>query len=128
MIRPIRVLLPIVLLVSMCGLAQATTVTFTTNAVFGTPEPYPVQNVNVYIDGAASPTCTTDATGDCIGPLIDLTEGLYSVRYELLQSSGGPVLGSVTHYVNVPTKERRWPSRSRPCGSAGTRTTASVSA
>ena len=116
--KPLNFLsLIVALLAGMTGIAYATPVKFTTNAAFGTPGPYLVQNVNVYIDDAALPVCMTDATGDCTVSNIDLAEGLHKARYELMQSSGGPVIGSVTHYVNVqstqltvniPTVRVRW--------------------
>ena len=89
-----------------------------------------VQNVDVYIDGAVLPVCMTDATGDCTVSNIDLAEGLHKARYELLQSSSSPWdpcswLALRQRPIDAPVAALL---TFRPYGSAGSRTTASVSA
>jgi len=85
-------------------MASATPVKFTTNAIVGTPGPYKLQYITVYVDNVKQ--CYTDSNGDCTGADLGVTPGLHRVDYVWATCTDPdtpcPRYGQVTRYINVP--------------------------
>jgi hypothetical protein len=110
--KAIAVLLSTAVCAGLVGLAHATPVKFTTNAVVGTPGPHRVQYITLYVDGVKK--CYTESNGDCTGADLSLAPGLHEAKYVWANCNNPAVCdiyGVVIHYVNVPDQVTRFTVR-----------------